>query len=96
MEAIYTASIESRTDEILKGLSLTNSAASNTVHDLIIAQYRVMRSRDDLINAKLEAIGKDINYANRADRARRTNPGSCTIIFSPASRKSCRRDKSRT
>lgn len=65
MEAIYTASIEGRTDEILKGLSLTNSAASNTVHDLLIAQYRVMRSRDDLINAKLEAIGKDINYANR-------------------------------
>ncbi len=65
MEVIYTTSIEGRTDEILKGLSLTNSAASNTVHDLLIAQYRVMRSRDDLINAKLEAIGKDINYANR-------------------------------
>lgn len=65
MEAAYTASIEGRTEDILKGLSLTNSAASNTVHDLIIAQYRVMRSRDDLINAKLEALGKDIDYANR-------------------------------
>lgn len=66
MEAIYTASIEGRTQEILKALALTNSAATARVHDLIIAQYRVMRSRDDLINAKLEAMGKDINYENRA------------------------------
>jgi Protein of unknown function (DUF3826) len=65
MEALYTASIEGRTDDILKTLALTNSATSAAVHDLLIAQYRVMRSRDDLINAKLEAIGKDINYANR-------------------------------
>ena len=66
MEAVYTASIESRTEEILKPLALTNSVASNAVHDIIIAQYRVMRSRDDLINAKLQALGKDITYANRA------------------------------
>jgi len=66
LEALYTASIENRTADILKPLTLTNSVASNTVHDLIIAQYRVMRSRDELINAKLEALDKDITYANRA------------------------------
>lgn len=66
MEGIYTASIESRTDEILKPLGFTDANVSNAVHDIIIAQYRVMRARDALINAKLEAEGKDINYANRA------------------------------
>lgn len=66
LEATYTAAIEGRTDDILKELTLTNSATTSAVHDLIIAQYRVMRSRDDLINAKLTATGKQINYANRA------------------------------
>jgi hypothetical protein len=66
MEALYTSSIESRTADILKPLALTNSVASNAVHDLIIAQYRVMRARDELINAKLDAMGKDVNYTNRA------------------------------
>jgi hypothetical protein len=66
MEALYTASIESRTADILKSLTFTNAVGSNTVHDLITAQYRVMRSRDELINAKLEAMDKEITYANRA------------------------------
>jgi hypothetical protein len=65
-EALYASSIESRTADILKLVTLTNAATSNTVHDLIIAQYRVMRARDELINAKLEAMGKEISYANRA------------------------------
>jgi hypothetical protein len=66
MEALYTTSIEGRTADILKPLALTNSVTSNALHDLIITQYRVMRSRDELINAKLDAMGKEINYANRA------------------------------
>jgi len=65
LDATYTAAIEGRAGDILNTLALTNSASSNKVHDLIIAQYRVMRSRDDLINAKLEAAGKEINYSNR-------------------------------
>jgi hypothetical protein len=65
-EALYTTSIEGRTADILKPMGLTNAATSNTLHDLIIAQYRVMRSRDELINAKLEAMGKEICYTNRA------------------------------
>jgi len=68
MEAIYTASIESRTQEILKPLGLADAMKSNKVHDIIIAQYRVMRSRDEVINTKLEAVGKDITYANRASQ----------------------------
>jgi hypothetical protein len=68
MEALYTTSIESRTEEILKPLGLTDAVKSNKVHDIIIAQYRVMKSRDEVINAQLEATGKDINYANRANQ----------------------------
>jgi hypothetical protein len=66
LEALYTKSIENRTQEILKVLAFANEAKSNAVHDILISQYRVMRSRDALINAQLEAAGKDINYANRA------------------------------
>ena len=68
MESLYTASIESRTQDILKPLGLTDAAKSNKVHDIIIAQYRVMRSRDEVINTKLEAAGKEITYANRASQ----------------------------
>jgi hypothetical protein len=66
MEGIYTASIENRTEDILKPLALTDAAKSNAVHDILIAQYRLMRARDMLIDAKLEAAGKEISYANRA------------------------------
>lgn len=66
LEAMYTKAIEGRTEEILKPLALTDSAKSNTVHNLIISQYRVMRDRDALINAQLEAAGKEISYPNRA------------------------------
>src|SRR6185312_6475856 len=68
LEATYTAAIEGRADDILKALTLTNSATANAVHDLIITQYRVMRSRDDLINAKLVAEGKQVDYTNRASQ----------------------------
>jgi hypothetical protein len=66
LEAYYTSLIEKRTEEILTPLALTDSAKSNEVYDIIIHQYRVMRARDMLIDAQLEAIGKDDSYANRA------------------------------
>jgi hypothetical protein len=66
LEAMYAKSLENRTDDILKILALSDAAKSNTVHDIIISQYRVMRDRDGLINAQLEAVGKEINYSNRA------------------------------
>lgn len=67
MEAVYTTAIENRTTDILKLLNLTDEAKSNEVHDLIIAQYRALRARDEAIDARLKADGKEITYANRAD-----------------------------
>lgn len=67
-EALYTAAIEYRTADIIKALNLTDADKSNAVHDTIIAQYRVMRARDALIDAQLKAEGKAVNYATRAGR----------------------------
>lgn len=67
LEAIYTTGIENRTADIIKPLNLSDPAVSSQVHDIIIAQYRALRSRDEVIDAKLKADGKAINYANRAD-----------------------------
>jgi hypothetical protein len=66
LEAVYTTGIESRTTTILTKLNLTDSAKSNQVHDIIIAQYRALRARDEIIDAKLKADGQAINYSNRA------------------------------
>jgi Protein of unknown function (DUF3826) len=66
VEAFYTSLIEKRTDEILKPLGLADAAKSNKLHDIIINQYRIMRARDVLIDAQLEAVGKEANYSNRA------------------------------
>lgn len=68
MEGIYTTAIENRTTDIIKLLNLTDAAKSNEVHDLIIAQYRALRARDEVIDAKLKADGKEINYTNRAEQ----------------------------
>lgn len=68
LEAVYATAIENRTADILKLLNLTDAAKSNEVHDLIIAQYRALRARDEGIDAKLKAEGKEANYANRADQ----------------------------
>lgn len=68
IEALYTSSIESRAQDIIKLLGLTDPAKSNAVHDIIIWQYRTMRARDALIDAQLQATGKTVNYSNRAER----------------------------
>ena len=68
MEVVYTTAIENRTADILKLLNLTDAAKSTEVHDLIIAQYRALRARDEAIDAKLKGDGKEITYANRADQ----------------------------
>lgn len=68
LEVGYTTAIEGRTADILKLLDLTDAAKSNEVHDIIIAQYRALRARDEVINAKLKAEGKEISYANRVDQ----------------------------
>lgn len=66
LEVVYTTAIEGRTEDILKLLALDDAAKSNRVHELIIAQYRALRARDEIIDARLKLIGKEINYANRA------------------------------
>jgi hypothetical protein len=67
-ESFYTITIEDRATDIIKGLNLTNAATANTVQDLIVTRYRVLRARDVLINAQLKASEKEINYTNRADK----------------------------
>ena len=68
LETLYTTTIEERTAGIMKDLNLTNDVTATVVHDLLIAQYRVMRARDELIDAQLRAMDKDINYQNRASQ----------------------------
>ena len=65
-EALYASTLEDRAADILKALNLTNAAAASAVHDLVVAQYRVMRARDALMDAQLKATGREVNYANRA------------------------------
>ena len=67
-EAVYTTAIENRTADILKLLQVADAAKSNMVHDAIIAQYRALRARDAVIDAKLKADGKEAIYANRASQ----------------------------
>lgn len=68
IETLYTTSIESRSQDIIKLLGLTDPAKSNALHDIIIWQYRTMRARDALIDAQLQATDKAVNYSNRAER----------------------------
>jgi len=67
LEAAYAKSLEIRTDSILTLLALTDAAKSNAVHDILIAQYRALRARDEVINAKLKSAGKEVDYLNRSE-----------------------------
>jgi hypothetical protein len=59
MENAYTVAIERRTDEIMTRLALSDSAKAEKVRKLILAQYRALRARDESIEARLKAGGKD-------------------------------------
>jgi len=65
-EAAYTLSIQSRTQGIVSQLELNDAAKSNKVTDIILAQYRALRARDEAIAAKLKAQGKDATGPDRA------------------------------
>ena len=65
-EATYTTAIENRTAAIITALKLTDPEKSARVHDVIIAQYRTLKARDEAIDSLLKLQGKEINYANRA------------------------------
>ncbi|HTB85760.1 MAG TPA: DUF3826 domain-containing protein [Candidatus Sulfotelmatobacter sp.] len=65
-EAFYAKTIEYRVGDILKVLNLTDDTKSNTVHDLLVAQYHALRVRDAAIDTQLKVDGKDVSYENRA------------------------------
>ena len=67
-EILYSNTLEDRVNDIVGALKISDDAKADKVHDLIVAHYRVMRARDALIDAQLKAQGKDINYANRAEK----------------------------
>jgi hypothetical protein len=61
IEANYTGAIEGRTTDILKVLELSDTNQSAKVHDLILAQYRSLRTWHDANDAKLKAAKGDTN-----------------------------------
>src|SRR5262245_22885266 len=65
-EALYVVVSENRTVDTLKRVNLADSAKSNALHDVIVAQYHDLRVRDAEIDTRLRVDGKEINYANRA------------------------------
>ncbi len=67
LQKMYDAAVENRSVDIVKKLNLSDATKSNAVHDLLVAQYHAMHQRDQTINAKLKAAGKEVNYANRAE-----------------------------
>ncbi len=60
-EAAYARSVEKRTADILAVLELTNSAAREKVHDVIMAQYCALRAWHDANDPKLKAAKGDTN-----------------------------------
>jgi hypothetical protein len=59
MEAAYALSLEKRAAAILTELGLEDSAKSGRIHDLIIAQYRALRARDEAIEHPQKPAGSD-------------------------------------
>ncbi|TAK97242.1 MAG: DUF3826 domain-containing protein [Verrucomicrobia bacterium] len=59
LETIYNASIEKRTAEILKALALTDAAKATRVHDVIMAQYRSLRARDEALDTMFKELAKN-------------------------------------
>lgn len=59
--ANYNQAIELRTDDILKLLPLTDPDKKARVHEIIMAQYRALKSWHDANDARLKAAAKDTN-----------------------------------
>jgi hypothetical protein len=59
-EAIYVTTIDKRTRAITESLSLRDATKSNTVHQIITAQYRALRSRDAAVDAMLLSLDRDM------------------------------------
>jgi hypothetical protein len=61
IEANYTRAIEGRTADILKVLELSDTNKSAKVHDIILAQYRTLRTWHDANDPKLKEAKGDTN-----------------------------------
>jgi len=57
-QALYNSTVEARTLKIMAALVLTDSSASNRVHDAIVAQYHALKARDQAIDAELWNVAK--------------------------------------
>jgi hypothetical protein len=66
LEATYNIAIENRTTSIVTLLKLSDTNQSARVHDIIIAQYRTLKARDEAIDSLLKLQGKPANFSNRA------------------------------
>lgn len=58
-EAAYTEAIQKRTADILAALNIEDAAKSKKVTDIILAQYRLLRTRDDSIETMLKLMNVD-------------------------------------
>ena len=67
-EAVYTAAIERRSSAIVELLALNDAAKSNTLHGIIMAQYRALRARDEALDQMFKTLDRDAPGAatNRA------------------------------
>jgi hypothetical protein len=61
IEANYTKAIQGRTTAILNALALSDTNKAARVHDIVIAQWRALRSWHDGNDAKLKAARSDTN-----------------------------------
>ena len=57
----YSKTIELRTDDILKLLPLTDPDKKARVHDIIVAQYRALKTWHAANDSKLKAAARDTN-----------------------------------
>jgi len=57
-ESLYNTTVEDRTLKIMMALAMTDAAASNQVHDAIVAQYHALKARDAAIEAELWNVAR--------------------------------------
>jgi len=58
LEAVYTAAIARRSAAIVELLEISDAAKSNKLHDIIMAQYRALRARDEAMDEMFKALSK--------------------------------------
>lgn len=60
LEAIYTTTIDKRTRGITELLAISDETKSNTVHLIIMSQYRALRARDAAVDTMFQSLSPDI------------------------------------